>query len=67
MSPTHMSGGQKIYNLLKVDQVMAQAENADAKIIRAAQASAYEGYAGYVQDLETSSRKSCLTPSSEVD
>lgn len=39
-----MSWGQKTYNPLKVDQVMAQAENTGAKIIRAAQASAYEGY-----------------------
>ncbi|HJF28389.1 hypothetical protein OC498_00585 [Acinetobacter bohemicus] len=50
-----MSWGQKIYNPLKVGQAMAQAENADAKIIRAAQASAYEGYTVYVQDLEASS------------
>ncbi len=38
--------GTKTYNPLKVDQVIAQAENTGAEIIRAAQASAYEGYAG---------------------
>lgn len=47
--------GTKTYNPLKVDQVIAQAENTGAEIIRAAQASAYEGYAGYAQDLEASS------------
>ncbi|MFH7408419.1 VOC family protein [Acinetobacter variabilis] len=48
--PTQMTLGHNVYGPLEVDQAMAQAERAGAKIIKPAHTTFYGGYAGYFQD-----------------
>lgn len=48
--PTQMTLGHNVYSPLEVDQAMAQAERAGAKIIKPAHTTFYGGYAGYFQD-----------------
>ncbi|WP_180168000.1 VOC family protein [Acinetobacter sp. YH12035] len=48
--PTQMTLGHNVYSPLEVDQAMAQAERAGAKIIKPAHMTFYGGYAGYFQD-----------------
>ena len=48
--PTQMTLGHNVYSPIEVDQVMAQAERAGAKIIKPAHTTFYGGYAGYFQD-----------------
>lgn len=48
--PTQMTLGHNVYSPLEVDQAMAQAERAGAKIIKLAHTTFYGGYAGYFQD-----------------
>ncbi|NHB64885.1 MULTISPECIES: VOC family protein [Acinetobacter] len=48
--PTQMTLGHNVYSPLEVDQAMAQAERAGAKIIKPAHTNFYGGYAGYFQD-----------------
>lgn len=48
--PTQMTLGHNVYSPLEVDQAMAQAERASAKIIKPAHTTFYGGYAGYLQD-----------------
>ncbi len=48
--PTQMTLGHNVYSPLEVDQAMAQAERASAKIIKPAHTTFYGGYAGYFQD-----------------
>ncbi|WP_312332137.1 VOC family protein [Acinetobacter variabilis] len=48
--PTQMTLGDNVYSPLEVDQAMAQAERAGAKIIKPAHTTFYGGYAGYFQD-----------------
>lgn len=48
--PTQMTLGHNVYSPLEVDQAMAQAESAGAKIIKPAHTTFYGGYAGYFQD-----------------
>ena len=45
--PTQMTLGHNVYSPLEVDQAMAQAERAGAKIIKPAHTTFYGGYAGY--------------------
>ncbi len=48
--PTQMTLGHNVYSPLEVDQAMAQAERAGAKIIKPTHMTFYGGYAGYFQD-----------------
>lgn len=48
--PTQMTLGHNVYSPLEVDQAMAQAKRAGAKIIKPAHTTFYGGYAGYFQD-----------------
>lgn len=41
-----------MHSPLEVDQVLKQAQNAGAKILKPAQSTFYGGYAGYFQDLD---------------
>jgi uncharacterized protein len=49
-SPTELSIGHNVASEGEVDAVMAQAERAGARIVKAAQKTFYGGYAGYFQD-----------------
>ena len=44
--------GHNVHSPLEVDQVLQQAQNAGAKILKPAQSTFYGGYAGYFQDLD---------------
>lgn len=44
--------GHNVHSPLEVDQVLKQAQNAGAKILKPAQSTFYGGYAGYFQDLD---------------
>ena len=44
--------GHNVHSPLGVDQVLKQAQNAGAKILKPAQSTFYGGYAGYFQDLD---------------
>lgn len=44
--------GHNVHSPLEVDQVLKQAQNAGAKILKPAQSTLYGGYAGYFQDLD---------------
>lgn len=44
--------GHNVHSPLEVDQVLKQAHNAGAKILKPAQSTFYGGYAGYFQDLD---------------
>ena len=50
--PTQMSLAHNVESKSMVDQVMRQAENAGARIVKPAQTTFYGGYAGYFQDLD---------------
>ena len=67
MCATQMTLGQNVYSPLEVDQVMAQAANAGARIIRPAQATFYGGYAGYFQDPDGHVWEIVFNPSLELD
>ena len=49
-SPTEFSLGHNLNTREEVDQVMAQAERAGAKIVKPQQETFWGGYAGYFQD-----------------
>jgi catechol 2,3-dioxygenase-like lactoylglutathione lyase family enzyme len=49
-SPTDLTIGHNVNSKEEVDEVMAQARRAGAKIIKAAHVTFYGGYAGYFQD-----------------
>jgi len=49
-SATELSIGHNVNSKEEVDQVMAEAKKAGAKIIKAAQKTFWGGYAGYFQD-----------------
>lgn len=49
-SATELSIGHNVASRDEVDQVMAQAAQAGARIVKAAQPTFYGGYAGYFQD-----------------
>ena len=49
---TQMSLAHNVDSKSAVDQVMRQAENAGATIVKPAQTTFYGGYAGYFQDLD---------------
>jgi len=49
-SATEFSLGHNVGSQAEVDAVMRQAEQAGARIVKAAQATFYGGYAGYFQD-----------------
>lgn len=49
-SPTEITVGHNVATTQEVDDVMAQAERAGAKIVKHAQATFWGGYAGYFQD-----------------
>jgi uncharacterized glyoxalase superfamily protein PhnB len=49
-SPTELTVGHNVATTQEVDAVMAQAEQAGAKIVKPAQATFWGGYAGYFQD-----------------
>lgn len=49
-SPTDFSVAHNVGSEAEVDQVMKQAENAGARLIKAAEKTFYGGYAGYFQD-----------------
>ena len=51
-SPTNLTLGHNVSSAEEVDEVMAQASRAGARVIKAAQATFYGGYAGYFQDTE---------------
>ena len=51
-SPTEFTIGHNLNSQAEVDEVMEQAKNAGAKIIKAAQATFWGGYSGYFQDLD---------------
>ncbi|NWK52327.1 VOC family protein [Acinetobacter sp. SwsAc5] len=44
--------GHNVHSPLEVDQVLKQAQNAGAKILKPAQSTFYGGYVGYFQDLD---------------
>lgn len=50
--PTQMSLAHNVDSKFTVDQVMRQAEDAGATIVKPAQTTFYGGYAGYFQDLD---------------
>ena len=56
-----------MYSPLDVDQVMTQAEKAGAKIVKAAQATFYGGYAGYFQDPDGHLWEVVFNPQLEMD
>ena len=49
-SPTEFTIGHNVNSALEVDEVMAQATQAGATIVKAAQPTFWGGYAGYFQD-----------------
>lgn len=49
---TQITLGHNVHSPLEVDQVLKQAQNAGAKILKPAQSTFYGGYAGYFQDLD---------------
>ena len=49
-SPTSFSLAHNVDSEAEVDEVMAQAERAGAKVVKAAQRAFWGGYAGYFQD-----------------
>jgi uncharacterized protein len=49
-SPTEFSLGHNVNSRAEVDEVMAQAEEAGANIVKAAGATFWGGYSGYFQD-----------------
>ncbi len=49
-SPTEFSIGHNVNSREEVDEVMRQAANAGAKIVKQAQPALWVGYAGYFQD-----------------
>jgi uncharacterized glyoxalase superfamily protein PhnB len=49
-SPTEFSLGHNLNTREEVDQVMAQAERAGAKIVKPQEETFWGGYAGYFQD-----------------
>ena len=49
-SATELSIGHNVASQQEVDQVMAQAARAGARIVKQAQPTFYGGYAGYFQD-----------------
>jgi catechol 2,3-dioxygenase-like lactoylglutathione lyase family enzyme len=49
-SATDLSIGHNVASREEVDAVMAQAANAGARVVKAAQETFYGGYAGYFQD-----------------
>jgi len=51
-SPTSFSLAHNVRSEAEVDEVMAQALEAGARIVKAAQATFWGGYAGYFQDLD---------------
>ncbi|QQN39050.1 VOC family protein [Acinetobacter haemolyticus] len=67
MCATQMTLGQNVYSPLEVDQVMAQAAHAGARIIKPAQATFYGGYAGYFQDPDDHVWEIVFNPSLELD
>ncbi|WP_436917295.1 VOC family protein [Acinetobacter schindleri] len=67
MCPTQMTLGHNVYSPLDVDQVMTQAEKAGAKIVKAAQATFYGGYAGYFQDPDGHLWEVVFNPQLEMD
>lgn len=62
-----MTLGHNVYSPLDVDQVMTQAEKAGAKIVKAAQATFYGGYAGYFQDPDGHLWEVVFNPQLEMD
>ncbi|KGT46855.1 hypothetical protein GW12_21590 [Acinetobacter sp. HR7] len=62
-----MTIGHNVYSPLEVDQVIAQAERAGAKIIKPAQTTFYGGYAGYFQDPDGHLWEVVFNPSLEMD
>lgn len=67
MCPTQMTIGHNVYSPLEVDQVIAQAERAGAKIIKPAQTTFYGGYAGYFQAPDGHLWEVVFNPSLEMD
>ena len=67
MCPTQMTLGYNVCSPLEVDQLMAQAAQAGAKIIKPAQATFYGGYAGYFQDLDGHVWEIVFNPGLEAD
>ena len=51
-SPTEFTIGHNVGSKDEVDEVMEQARRAGAKIVKAAAATFWGGYAGYFQDLD---------------
>lgn len=49
-SPTDLSIGHNVLSKSEVDEVMAQAERAGARIVKPAQDTFWGGYSGYFQD-----------------
>lgn len=49
---TQITLGHNVHSPHEVDQVLKQAQNAGAKILKPAQSTFYGGYAGYFQDLD---------------
>lgn len=49
-SPTEVTLGHNVFSKEEVNEVMKQAENAGAKIVKKAQDTSWGGYAGYFQD-----------------
>ena len=52
-SAAQITLGHNVHSPLEVDQVLKQAKNAGAKILKPAQSTFYGGYAGYFQDLDS--------------
>lgn len=66
-SPTDFTIGHNVASKEEVDEVMEQAKNAGAKIVKAAQDTFYGGYAGYFQDLDQHLWEVVWNPAFEIN
>lgn len=66
-SATDFTIGHNVASKEEVDDVMEQAKNAGAKIVKAARDTFYGGYAGYFQDLDQHLWQVVWNPAFEID
>jgi predicted lactoylglutathione lyase len=66
-SATDFTIGHNVASKEEVDDVMEQARNAGAKIVKTAQDTFYGGYAGYFQDLDQHLWEVVWNPAFQID
>lgn len=66
-SATNFTIGHNVSSKKQVDEIMIQAKNAGAKIVKQAQDTFYGGYAGYFQDLDQHLWEIVWNPAFEID